>query len=164
MDNIGIILIKYILGFGLQSFVLVLGVYTFNKQKVILKEYLITAVLVSLATYLMKFLPITVGVQTIMNMIFLYLFCVIFLKMQPYKTIRSTSLCVVLILLSEMIVTAGVVMTFGQDQFQIIVNDSSQRHYIGTLANIVFAVIIISLYFILNRKGDYHETISEQDS
>lgn len=164
MGNIEIILIKYILGFGLQSFVLVLGVYTFNKQKVILKDYLITAVLVSIATYLMKFLPITVGVQTIMNMIFMYLVCVIYLKMQPFKTIRSTSFCVVLILLSEMVVTAFAVMTFGQEQFQTIINDSSQRHYIGTLANIVFAVIIISLFFILNRKGDYHESISEQDS
>ena len=161
MENIGIILIKYILGFGLQSFLLLLGIYTFNKQKVVLKEYLITAILVSVVTYFMKFLPITVGVKTIMNMIFMYLVCVIYLKMQPYKTIRSTSLCVVLILLSEMIVTAVDVMTFGQDQFQTIINDSSQRHYIGTLANIVFAVIIISLYFRLDRKGDYHRTISE---
>lgn len=164
MDNIGIILVKYILGFGLQSFLLLLGIYTFNKQKVVLKEYLITAILVSVVTYFMKFLPITVGVQTIMNMIFMYLVCVIYLKMQPYKTIRSTSLCVVLILLSEMIVTAVVVMTLGQDQFQIIINDSSQRYYIGALANMVFAIIIISLFFILNRKGDYHRSISEQDS
>jgi len=164
MGNIEIILIKYILGFGVQSFLLVLGIYTFNKQKVILKDYLITAALVSIVTYLMKLLPISVGVQTIMNMIFMYLFCVIYLKMQPYKTIRSTSLCVVLILLSEMVVTAVAAMIMGQDQFQTIISDASQRYYIGALANIVFTIIILSLYFRLVRKGDYHRSTSEQDS
>lgn len=163
MGNVEIILVKYIFGFGLQSFLLVLGIHTFNKQKVILKEYLITVMLVFLVTMLMKLLPITVGVQTIMNMIFMYLTCVIYLKMQPYKTIRSTSFCVVLILLSEMIITAIAVMIFGQERFQNIIGDPSQRYYIGALANIVFA-IIISLYFIFNRKGDYHRSISEQDS
>ena len=164
MENMAIIMIRYILGFGVQSFLLVLGIYTFNKQKVILKDYLITAALVSIVTYLMKLLPISVGVQTIMNMIFMYLFCVIYLKMQPYKTIRSTSLCVVLILLSEMVVTAVAAMIMGQDQFQTIISDASQRYYIGALANIVFAIIIMSLYFRLVRKGDYHRSTSEQDS
>jgi len=164
MENIAIITIRYILGFGLQSFLLVLGIYTFNKQKLIIKDYLITAALVSIVTYLMKLLPISVGVQTIMNMIFMYLVCVIYLKMQPYKTIRSTSLCVVLILLSEMVVTALAAMIMGKEQFQIIVGDASQRYYIGALANIVFAIIIMSLYFRLIRKGDYYRSTSEQDS
>lgn len=164
MGNIAINMIRYILGFGVQSFLLVLGIYTFNKQKLILKDYLITAALVSIVTYLMKQLPISVGVQTIMNMIFMYLVCVIYLKMQPYKTIRSTSLCVVLILLSEMVVTAVAAVIVGQDQFQSIISDASQRYYIGALANIVFAIIVISLYFRLIRKGDYHRSISEQDS
>jgi len=164
MENIAIIMIRYILGFGLQSFLLVLGIYTFNKQKLIIKDYLITAALVSIVTYLMKLLPISVGVQTIMNMIFMYLVCVIYLKMQPYKTIRSTSLCVVLILLSEMVITAVAVLIMGKEQFQTIISDASQRYYIGALANIVFAIIIMSLYFRLIRKGDYHRSTSEQDS
>ncbi|MBO1265104.1 hypothetical protein J3A84_08710 [Proteiniclasticum sp. SCR006] len=164
MEFSTMILTKYILGFALQSFILVLGVYIFNKQKLILRDYLITSVLVTFVTFFMKSLPISVGVQTIMNMIFMYLICVVYLKMQPYITIRSTALCVVLILISEMIVTAGIVMMYGQTQFQSIVSSGSQRHYIGTMANIVFTIIIIALYFILDRKGEYHRSISKQDS
>lgn len=164
METIVTILTKYVLGFGLQSFLMVLGVYTFNKQKVVLKEYLFTAVLVTLVTFLTKSLPISVGVQTILNMIFMYLVFVTYLKMQPYITIRSTALCVVLVLLSEIIVTAAAVMVFGQEQFQTVIGDASTRHIIGTLANIIFSIIIISFFLRLNRKGDYHRTISEQDS
>jgi hypothetical protein len=164
MEFLEMILIKYILGFALQSFLLVLGIFTFNKQKLDFKSYMSTALLVTIVTFIMKSLPISVGVQTIMNMLFLYLVCVLYLKMHPYITIRSTSLCVVLILLSEMIITAVTVIFIGQSQFQMIVEDASQRHYIGTMANIVFAVIIISVYFILNRKGEYHRSVSKQDS
>lgn len=115
MENFQIILIKYILGFVLQSFALVLGIYTFNKQRVIFKDYIVTSIVVTILSYIMKLLPISIGVQTIINMIFMYLICVIFLKMPAYKTIKSTSLCIVLILLSEMIVTAIAVKIMGQE-------------------------------------------------
>ncbi len=164
MGRIEIVLIKYILGFGLQSFILVLGIYAFNKQKMVFKDYIITSILVTIVSFVMKFLPITVGVQTIMNMLFMYLVCVSYLKMPPYKTIRSTSFCVVLILLCEMIVTLTAVMIVGQDQLQIIINDSLKRNYIGALANIIFSIIIISFYYRLVRKGDYHRNLSEQNS
>lgn len=158
------ILTKYILGFGLQSFLVVLGIYTFNKQKLIIKEYLFAGLLVTLVTLILKSLPISVGVQTIMNMIFIYMYCVIHLKMQPYITIRSTALCIVLILLCEMIVTATAVMIFGQEQFQIIIGNESIRHYVGNLSNVVLAIIIVSFHIRLTRKGDYHRNISEQIS
>ncbi len=164
MGIIELFILKYILGFMLQSFVLVLGVHTFNKQKIVLKEYIMTAVIVASVSYIMKFLPITLGVQTIMNMIFMYLFFVTYLKMQPYITIRSTALCVVLILISEMIVTALTVLIFGQEQFRTMINDASTKHYIGSMANIIFAIIIMLFYFRLKRKGDYHRSISEQNS
>lgn len=164
MMDLQLILMKNILGFGLQSFALVLGIYTFNRQKVIFKDYIVTSVLVIIISYLMKLLPITIGVQTISNMIFTYLICIIFLKMPAYKTIRSNSLCVVLILLCEMIVTAIVVKIIGQEQFEIIVNDPIQRHYIGLLANTLFAITIISLHFVLRRKGDSYRSVSSQNS
>ncbi|MFH5835213.1 hypothetical protein ACHAL6_03930 [Proteiniclasticum sp. C24MP] len=163
MENIQIALIKYIFGFGLQSFMLVLGVYTFNKQKVVLRDYILTSMTVAIFSYLMKLLPITVGVQTILNMITMYLLCVIFLKMPPYRTIRSTSLCVVLILLSEMIVTSIAVQIVGQEQFQTIISDASQRYYIGLFANIIFAVIIVLLHLALRKKGEKNRSISAQD-
>ncbi len=164
MENIQLVMTKYIFGFALQSFLTVLGIFTFNKQKIIIKEYLFTASILTLVTFFMKSLPIVLGVQTIMNMIFIYMFCVIYLKMQPYSTIKSTALCFVLILISEMITTAGTVFFFGQENFKMMINDVSIKHNIGTVANIIYAIIIIPLYIRLSRKGDYHRSTSEQAS
>lgn len=164
MENFRLILMKNILGFSLQSFAMVLGIYTFNRQKILFKDYILTSIIVTVVTYLTKLLPITIGVQTIINLILTYLICVIFLKMPAYKTIRSTSICVVLILLCEMVITLIVVKIIGQEQFEIIVNDPIQRHYIGVLANTLFAITIISLHFVLRRKGGKYRNTSSQDS
>lgn len=160
MRLLEIILTKYIFGFTLQSFLLVLGMYTFNRVKFDSKSYFKTGLLVTFMSTIMKMLPISVGVQTIMNMLFLYLICVIYLKMNPYLTIRSTSLCVVLILLSEMIITAITVLLIGQNGFQVIIQDSVKRNYIGCFANIVFALIILTIHFVLKRKGEKNRIIS----
>jgi hypothetical protein len=150
---------KNILGFVLQSFAIVLGIYTFNRKRLIFKEYLLTSIFVTILIYFMKILPIAVGVQTILNMISIYLICVLFLKMPAYKTIRSTSICFVLILFCEMIVTAIVVKIIGPEQFEIIVKDPMQKYYIGVLANTLFAIIITSFYYVLKRKGDNYRKI-----
>ena len=80
MENFQLILMKNILGFSLQSFAMVLGIYTFNRQKIILKDYMLTSIIVTILSYIMKSLPISIGVQTIINMLFAYLICVISLK------------------------------------------------------------------------------------
>lgn len=161
MEYLELFLTKYILGFALQSFLIVFGVYIFNKQKINWKEYLFVSIIVTVEIFIMKLLPISVGVQTIMNMIFVYLIFVTYLKMPPYLTIRTTALCFVLILVSEMIVTAGVVGVYGNAEFQNIANNPQTRHYIGVLANIVFGFILLASFSHLKRKGEYHRSTSE---
>ena len=157
-------MIEYILGFGLQSFGVILGIYVFNRQKVILKNYLLSGMLLMILSSLVRLLPISIGVHTIINMLFTYLICVILLKMPAYTTIRSTSLCVVLILICEMIVTGTMTKIIGLKQFKIFIKDNIHRLYVGVLANAIFVLVIIILYIIFKKKGDSHRNISSQDS
>lgn len=156
MEIFQITFMKYLLGFALQGFAIMLGIYTFNKQKLILKDYIVVSLLIAILSWAVKLLPITIGVGTIINMVFTYLICVILLKMHAYTTIRSTALCIVLILVSEMIVTTVLVRIIGKEQFEISMTNPTQRTYIGVLANVVFALVITSLYYILGKKGDGH--------
>jgi len=151
---------KYILGFCLQSFLLILGIYTFNRRKIVLKEYLLTSIIVTILSYLMKLLPITIGVQTIINMLFTYLICVIFIKMPPYRTIKSNLICVVLILLCEMVVTGLAMLVIGQEALETLINDPIKRTYIGVLANIMFGLVITLSHYLLRKKGDINRSTS----
>lgn len=164
MEFFKLFIMKNIFGFFLQGFVLVFGIYTFNRQNIIFKDYIIASILVIILTYIMKLVPITAGVQMILNMMFLFLICIMFLKMPAYTTLRSTSFCVIIILISEMTATAIVIKSIGQEQFEVLINDSMQRYYIGVLANIIFAIIIILAHGVFRRKGDNHRNISSQNS
>lgn len=160
MDIFQVIFLEYILGHALQSFMIVLGIYTFNRQKLIMKNYLLTSIFISILSSLVRLLPITIGVHTVVNILLTYLICVIILKMPAYITIRSTSICVILILLSEIIVTSLVLLIVGKEQYEILINNIIQRNYVGLLSNILFTVVVTISYFILKKKGDNHRSIS----
>lgn len=164
METLQIIFMKYLLGFGLQSFALVLGIYTFNKKKLILKDCMLVSIFVAIVSWIVKLLPITIGAGTIINTLFIYIICAILLKMPAYTTIRSTVFCIVLILFSEMVVTTVAIIIMGKKQFEVLIADSIQRIYIGVLANIVFALVVTFLYYRLRKKGDGYGKTSAQNS
>lgn len=162
MEKLQLSSIINICGFALQSFAMVLCIYTFNRQRVIFKDYISTSVLVTILSYIVRLLPISMGVQTILNMVFVFLICVILLKMPAYKTIRSTSLSFVLILLCEIMVTAIVVKVMGQEQFEIMVKNPLQSYFIGLLANTMFIISIILIHKVLENKDDSYRDICSQ--
>lgn len=130
MDTLKLTTLFNILGFYLQGCTMLLGIYTFNRQSMVFKEYILTSVLMTILTYTVNLLPISMGVKIIINMLMLYLMCITLLKMPPYKTIRSTSLSFDLLLLCEMIVTAVMVKISGQEQFEILLNHPIQRNFL----------------------------------
>lgn len=164
METLKIIVFEYLLGYCLQSFAVVLGIYALNKQKVLFKDYMIASIFLMIISIFVRLLPITFGVHIIINMIFLYLTCVILLKMPAYKTIRSTSLCFVLILICEMIVASILMLIIGKEHFESLMADSLQKSYIGVLTNVVFTLLITVTYIILMKKGDKNRGISTQNS
>ena len=164
METLKVIIFEYLLGFGLQSFAVVLGIYALNKQKIILKNYMLASILLMIISSLVRLLPISYGVHIIINILFLYLICVIPLKMPVYTTIRSALLVVVLILVCEMVVTAFIMTIIGKDHFESLMKDSLRRSYIGVLANVIFTLAVSLTYYKLMKKGDNHRNISSQDS
>lgn len=164
METIKVIIVEYLLGYGLQCFAVVLGIYAFNRQKVTLKNYILASILFMIISCFVKLLPISFGVHIIINMLFLYLICVIPLKMPAYKTIRSVSLVIVLILISEMVVTSIIITILGKEYFESLMKDSFNRSLIGLPSNVLFTLVVTLSYYILIKKGDNHRNISSQDS
>lgn len=155
-----LIIFRYILGFFLQGFIFVFGVFTFNRQKVILKDYLTASLLVIICSSTARLLPITFGVHTIINMICIILICINLLKMSMLNTIRSTSIVMALSLVSEMIVLAVVSMILGIEGFKNTVLNKTQDALMGILVNIIFLALITLSYYLLKRKGDSNRKVS----
>jgi hypothetical protein len=164
METLKMIIFEYLLGYCLQSFAIVLGIYTFNQQKVIVKDFMLASISLMVISILVRLLPISFGVHIIVNMLLLYLICVIPLKMPAYKTIRSASVCIVLILICEMIVASILMLVIGKENFESLIANSLKKSYVGVLANVVFTLSITLTYIILKKIGDKNREISTLNS
>jgi hypothetical protein len=164
METLEIVIFEYLLGYCLQSFAVVLGIYTFNRQKIVVKDYLLASILVTIISSLVRSLPISFGIHIIINILFLYLICVILLKMPAYKSVRSALLVIVLILSSEMVVTTIMMLGIGADKLEKLMQVPLQKLILGVSSNVVFTLLICLLNFIIMKKGDKNRKLSKQDS
>jgi len=152
MELLKIIIFEYLLGYCLQGFTFVLGVFAFNRRKIVLKTYVLTSLLVIIISYLVRLLPISFGVHTILIILFLILICIIILKMPAYSTIRSALLIIILLLIFEMADIVVMSQILGKEKFQSMMLVPVDKAIIGSAATAFFAILIALTYFILNKS------------
>ncbi|MHB1153148.1 MAG: hypothetical protein ACYCWE_19660 [Eubacteriales bacterium] len=151
MEIFKTIIFRFVFGFILQGFIFTLGIFAFNRQKIILKKYLLVSVVLSVFIILVRLLPISFGVHTILNLLFLFLVCVIILKMPIYSTIRSTLLVTVFLLVSEMANIGVMIGILGQKEFERMMSIPTEKAVVGLPGAITFALLIFLFYIILTK-------------
>jgi hypothetical protein len=160
METFKVIMFEFILGYMLQGFAIVLGIYTFNKQEIILKDYILASGLVMIVSCLVRLLPISFGVHTIINMMLLFIICILMLKMPMYTTLRSMSLITILLLLFEMVDVAVISSVVGSERFEELMQNPLHKSMIGVPANVLFMVFVVITNNLMKKKGDHHRNVS----
>lgn len=153
MDIFKTIIFEFILGYILQAFSFVLGVYAFNRQKIEIKKYVLLSVVLSIISYFVRLLPISFGVHTILFLLFLLIICIFIVKMPIYITIRSILLLTVLLLVTEMGNVAIMINILGQKNFERMMAIPIEKAIVGLPGALTFAILIILSYFILNKPA-----------
>jgi len=153
MEWLKIIIFEFLFGFGLQGFAIVLGIYAFTKQKLVVKDYILSSFLVLSVSYFVRLLPISFGIHTLLNMLFLFLICIIILKMPAYSTIRASFIVTMLLLICEMIDVAVMIVIFGKEKFESLMLMPLAKALIGFPASIMFLIITSLAYYISNKSN-----------
>jgi hypothetical protein len=163
MEVLKIIVFEYLFGYCLQGFAIVVGIYAFSRQKIIIKNYIAASILVMIISFLVRLLPISFGVHTIINILSLFIICIILLKMPAYSAIRSISLITVVLIICEMLTVAVISMIIGKEKFDSLMLNSLHRSYIALPGNVLFAVVVIITYYLMMKKGEKNRDISSQN-
>jgi len=165
MDILKTVIFEDLFGYILQGFAIVLGVYAFNKQKLNFKKYMLASILVMFFSFLVRYLPISYGVHTILNILFSFLICTLFLGMPGYSTVRSTLFVTVLLLINEMVLVAIMISILGQEKFEDMMQYPIEKAILVAPASISFALIVYIAYYILvkrsKNKGEHSGNISK---
>ncbi len=161
MEILKIIVFEYMFGYILQGFIFTLGISAFNRKKIIFRKYTLVSIVLSVFIILVRLLPISFGVHTILNLLFLFMVCVLILKMPIYTTIRSTLLVTVFLLISEM-ANIGVMIKFlGQSEFNRRMEIPAEKAIMGLPGALTFALLVfLSYVFLANGKKD-NKTIAK---
>ena len=151
MDIFKILIFEYVFGYILQGFVFTLGIFAFNRQKIVLKKYILVSIVLSFFIFLVRLLPISFGVHTILNLLFLFLVCVLLLKMPIYTTIRSTLLVTVFLLASEIANIGIMIGILGQKEFERRMSIPIEKAVVGFPGALTFAFLVFLSYLILTK-------------
>jgi hypothetical protein len=152
MDLFETIIFEFLFGYILQAFAFILGVFAFNRQKIVLKKYIIVSIIVSVIYYLVRLLPISFGVHTIISLILLFFVCILIFKMPIYATIRSTLFVTVLLLSSEMANVWIMINILGKEKFEQMMSVPSEKAIVGLPSAFAFALLIFISYFIFTKS------------
>ena len=152
MELFKIILFEYVLGYMIQGFTVVLGIYALNRQKINLKNYIFTSVFITITSCLVKLLPINFGIHSILNMVILFLICTLILKMHAFNTMRSAIIMTIMLMVIEMIYVTVMRLIIGEKQLEYLMLNLDERTIFILPITIIFVILTVSLYIFLTKK------------
>lgn len=158
------IIFEYILGYIMQGFTFILGIYAFNRQKIEIKKFLVASVLFIAVSYITRLLPISFGIHTILDLVCLFLIAILFLKMPAFASIKALLIITILLLVTEFLSIFVITNMLGQAQFNNMMNDPINKAIIAIPAEALFTVIIIGFYIFLVCKKKKSEEVGKSST
>lgn len=133
------------------------AIHVFTRTKIDQKKYLFLSFIFIASTYIVRLLPITLGVNTILS---LFVLIVSFQFVYSYQlsrivsTVISAIVVIVLIAVAEVLNIYILTFIYGLDQAEILFNSTGLTRSICTTPTTVFFAIFILLGKLILKKFD----------
>ena len=139
-----------------EGLLIVLALHIFTRTKLDLEKYFLLSFIYIAATYLIRRLPITLGVHTVLTLLVLILIFQFTYNSQLSKVIRSvvsSAVILILVAVAEVFNLLLLIAIFGQTQAkELYTSKDGLTQSIYTIPSSVFlAVFVFAGYFILKN-------------
>ena len=141
-----------------EGFLDVLAIFFFIRMKFDLVKYFILSVGFIFLNYIIRLLPISFGVNTMLGLLALILLFIIICKAEPSKVIKSVIIMAIFLFISEGINSVILILMFGTEKTMSFVSDPITKSISSIPSTVIFAVIVICSYFVL-KKRDEHKKV-----
>lgn len=136
-----------------EAILFVFAVYIFSNIKFEIKKFIIASSILAISTFLVRMLPISYGIHTILNIITLVLIASVVIKINIIDSIRCGILTAILMFICEGI-NMGLIQLIHGNQIEKIFSNPTLKTVYGLPSLIIFTIIILLYKFIKsNRKG-----------
>lgn len=153
MNFILLFITKYLLGFILQDFFVVISIYMLNKEPINKKTFIKINMILIPATIIVRSLPISLGIHTLLNVALILFLMYQLCGFDLYSLIRSTLITTLLLLFSEVLFFVCLICIFGGAGADIIMADPISKAIAYIPCNLIFGGTVLLLYHnMLKRK------------
>jgi len=136
-----------------ESFLIVLSTYTFSKVDINKGRYILTSILIFIGIFIVRCLPINLGVHTILAIVIIIVLNVFINKIHVIKAIKGTIITFMLQFICEILNVVIIQNVLGLDMNNAFRNNVSRLLY-SSPSLIMFALVVISYYFVLLKRKD----------
>jgi len=149
-----------------EGFLMILALHVFTRTKIEMKKYITISVLYIVITYLVRFLPITLGVNTMLSLLTMLLLFQATYKAQLGKVVRSVISVVAIIIcvmISEMLNMLVLYTIYGQSKAEELLNFGTElTKSVATIPSTIFLGLFIFLAHLVltkmeKRKNEHGE-------
>lgn len=135
-----------------EGFLVILAIYVFSNTPIDKKKYIITSLISVFILVLVKMLPVTYGVHTIINIGLIIVVAVFINKINKIKAIKSALAFTICQFIAEALNLFLIQNVLKQDVEVIFLNPVTKSIY-GIPSIIIIFILIISFY-IINKKRE----------
>ena len=136
-----------------EAFLFVFSTYTFSKVAINKRRYILSSTLLAIIGFIVRQLPISFGVHTILALIMLIVINVSINKFDVIKAIQSVIITFIIELICEGMNILFIQYVLGLDIEKISSNNITKLIY-SSPSLIIFTVIVFSYYYILLKRQE----------
>ena len=136
-----------------ESFLIVFSTFTFSKIAINKGRYLLTSILIFMGIFIVRCLPINLGVHTILAIVIMIALNVYINKFEVLEAIKGTIITFMLEFICEILNVVIIQSVLGLDMNNAFRNNISRLLY-SSPSLIMFALVVLSYYFVLIKNED----------
>ena len=136
-----------------EGFLYILGVYIFSKIKINRNKYITSSLITSVVICCIRFLPIDYGVHTILSILFIIFFSILYNKIDSIKATRATIITFIIQFLSEGI-NMLVLTSIPNLDLDYLFSNAVTKNFLGIPSLIVTLIVLMLFYNFYKRKDD----------
>lgn len=145
-----------------EAFLFVFAAFSFAKIKLDVKKYIVASMILAALAYLVRFLPIQYGVNTVLNLFVIIIIMNIFLKLDMTTAIRTGIIIIIVEFVCEAINIFFIQALFKID-INYVFNNAELKVEYGLPSLAIFALMVFSYYIAMKNKN-LLSTININDS
>lgn len=135
-----------------EVFVFMFAAYAFSKTKIDKKIYILSSLLLAVAVFVIRALPINYGVHTILNISFMTIISNSINKIEIISSVKAAIIMAIILFASEGINVFILKLLLG-DRLTIILSNPILKTIYGLPSLVILASIVIGYYIFLGKRN-----------